>query len=146
MTPVQGIAKWDSVAKSFECDSPVSTLRNLFKIRTMKSLKWRLNNVYPQNHMRNLARKGCQNKYVFMTDVDIVPSKNIVEHLNNFFRHAVCSGRCAYVIPTYEIDLRTKFPETKRELIRLVKKGLARPFHEKVFVYNQFATNFSKYF
>jgi hypothetical protein len=27
----------------------------------------------------------------------------------------------------------------------MARKGLARPFHHRVFIYNQFATNFSRY-
>jgi N-acetyllactosaminide beta-1,3-N-acetylglucosaminyltransferase len=52
---------------------------------------------------------------------------------------------CAYVIPTYELDERVLFPRNKSDLIRMARKGLARPFHHRVFIYNQFATNFSRY-
>jgi N-acetyllactosaminide beta-1,3-N-acetylglucosaminyltransferase len=54
-----------------------------------------------------------------------------------------CTNLCAYVIPTYELDERVNFPRNKTDLIRLAKKGLARPFHHRVFIYNQYATNFS---
>ncbi|EDW01945.1 GH20168 [Drosophila grimshawi] len=95
--------------------------------------------------MRNIARKGCQTKYVFLTDIDIIPSLNSVVELNNFFKTVICEGYCAYVIPTFEIDVRAAFPRSKDLLRGLIKKGLARPFHEKVFIYNQYATNFSKW-
>jgi len=68
-----------------------------------------------------------------------------VPQLNHFFRTANCTKSCAYVIPTFEIDVRATFPRSKNALVRLIRKGLARPFHEKVFIYNQYATNFSKY-
>ncbi|KAH8347839.1 hypothetical protein KR084_001545 [Drosophila pseudotakahashii] len=129
----------------FDCQYPDRTLKSLLKFRSLKTLQWRQRNTYPQNHMRNLARKGCQTKYVFLTDIDIVPSTNSVPQLNHFFRTANCSKSCAYVIPTFEIDVRATFPRSKNALIRLIKKGLARPFHEKVFIYNQYATNFSKW-
>ncbi|XP_030387334.1 beta-1,4-glucuronyltransferase 1 [Scaptodrosophila lebanonensis] len=129
----------------FDCLYPEKTLRSLLKIRTTKTLQWRLKNPYPQNHMRNVARKGCQSKYVFLTDIDIIPSRNIVPQLNYFLSNVRCTGSCAYVIPTFEIDVRAQFPSSKEYLIRLYKKGLARPFHEKVFIYNQYATNFSKW-
>ncbi|XP_004534744.1 beta-1,4-glucuronyltransferase 1 [Ceratitis capitata] len=132
-----------NLLKSFDCKYPEQTLRRLLKIRNPDTLRWRLKNEYPQNHLRNLARKGCQNKYVFLTDIDIIPSSNMVSQLNNFLPSVKCSYRCAYVIPTFEIDNRAKFPASKPELMRLYRKGLARPFHEKVFIYNQYATNFS---
>lgn len=163
-------------------------LKRLLKLRKIENIKWRQKNPYPQNHQRNLARKGCQTSYVFLTDVDIIPSYNFTQNIDKFLRNKTlhqCKGNnimnfnsnnngnsgtifnrligaanynknknnqgnnnnglCAFVVPTYEIDFRAKFPSNKTDLLRLVKKGLARPFHEKVFVYNQYATNFSRY-
>lgn len=104
---------------------------------------------YPQNFLRNVARKNCQTFYIFLTDVDIIMSANVnfAESLDRFLRVAKCpamNNLCAYVIPTYELDERVRFPRTKQDLIRLANKGLARPFHNKVFIYNQYATNFSR--
>lgn len=133
--------------ENFICEQPELTLKALMKFRTSDTIKWRLKNPYPQNHLRNLARKGCQNDFVFLTDIDIIPSINFTENLDKFLRAASCPGqrKCAYVVPTYEIDNRAKFPQNKSDLLRLVRKGLARPFHHKVFIYNQYATNFSRY-
>lgn len=130
----------------FNCAQPETTLNELMKFRTIETTKWRTKNPYPQNHLRNVARKGCQSDFVFLTDVDIIPSMNFAEKLDKFLRTTKCqSAKCAFVIPTYEIDNRVKFPKDKLDLIRLAKKGLARPFHHKVFIYNQYATNFSKW-
>uniref|UniRef100_A0A1I8MFG4 Beta-1,4-glucuronyltransferase 1 n=1 Tax=Musca domestica TaxID=7370 RepID=A0A1I8MFG4_MUSDO len=132
----------------FDCRYPLKTFLKISQLRTSETKRWRLRNLYPQNHLRNFARKGCQTKYVFLTDVDIIPSANIVPLLNEFLATASArcsSGLCAYVIPTLEIDERVRFPSHKSELLRLIKRGLARPFHEKVFIYNQFATNFSSW-
>lgn len=43
------------------CDQPEQTLKKLMKFRTPETTKWRTRNAYPQNHMRNLARKGMPN-------------------------------------------------------------------------------------
>ncbi|EDW32484.1 GL11668 [Drosophila persimilis] len=48
----------------FDCQYPDRTLKALLKLRSLKSLQWRQRNPYPQNHMRNLARKGCQTKWL----------------------------------------------------------------------------------
>lgn len=131
----------------FDCRFPLKTFLRIAQLRTSETKRWRLRNLYPQNHLRNFARKGCQTKYVFLTDVDIIPSANIVPLLNEFLSTAATrcpNGLCAYVIPTLEIDERVRFPTHKSELLRLIKRGLARPFHEKVFIYNQYATNFSR--
>lgn len=81
---------------------------------------------------------------MFLTDVDIIPSFGMAEGLDVFLKTHRCKELCAYVIPTYELDERLQFPPNKSELVRLAKKNLARPFHHKVFIYNQFATNFSR--
>lgn len=126
-----------------DCAKPEATLNELASRIPSEQTNWRIRNVYPQNHMRNLARKNCQTDYVFLTDVDIVPSFNLTTALDEFLRSDNCD-KCAYVIPTYELDTRVKFPQNKTELIRLARKGLARPFHQKVFIHNQFATNFTR--
>jgi hypothetical protein len=130
--------------EQMSCANPVGALQHLVKQYLKGVSKWRTKLPYPQNHLRNLARKNCQSKYVFLTDVDIIPNRNMVEELDKFLEQVKCKGLCAYVIPTYELDDRVRFPPNKTELIRLANKGLARPFHHKVFIYNQFATNFTK--
>lgn len=131
-----------------DCDSPETVLQRLAgrrrEGRTIKA--WR-NSPYPQNHMRNVARKGCQTDYVFLVDVDIIPSYGMATELDRFLKTSVrnsTTAKVAYVIPTFEIDNRVAFPKSKAEVLSLVEKKLARPFHQKIFIYNQFATNFSR--
>lgn len=125
-----------------DCNNPEEVHQSLTKRRPVE--RWRIRLPYPQNHLRNLARKNCQTKFVFLTDVDIIPSFNMADGLDVFLREHKCKSRCTYVIPTYELDERLLFPPNKSELVRLAKKNLARPFHHKVFIYNQYATNFSR--
>lgn len=125
------------------CAKPEATLSEFTNNISNEQVNWRTRNVYPQNHVRNLARKNCQTDYVFLTDVDIVPSYNMSTSLDEFLRRDTCD-KCAYVIPTYELDTRVHFPNNKSELVRLAKKSLARPFHQKVFIHNQYATNFTR--
>lgn len=129
---------------SMDCTKPAAVLKQMLNHISGSTTKWKTRNAYPQNHMRNLARKNCHTKFVYLTDVDIIPSYKQAEELNKFLQNAECKTRCAYVIPTYELDERVVFPANKSELVRLAYKGLARPFHQKVFIFNQYATNFSK--
>lgn len=130
---------------NMDCNTPDITLKMLTSRMSSQTTKWRIKNPYPQNHLRNLARKNCGSKHVFLTDVDIIPSHDFVEKLDTFLNSYRCTKNCAYVIPTYELDNRVKFPANKTELVRLANKGLARPFHHRVFIYNQYATNFTKW-
>lgn len=52
-----------------------------FKDKIIKNDTWQTTHPYPQNLLRNLARKNCQTPYVYMLDVDIVPSKGMAESL-----------------------------------------------------------------
>lgn len=50
--------------------------------RKADTVAWRARHPYPQNHLRNLARKNCHTSYVFLVDVDIVPSRGMAESLD----------------------------------------------------------------
>ncbi|KAK3932399.1 Beta-1,4-glucuronyltransferase 1 [Frankliniella fusca] len=193
-----------SLEAHLDCFRPEPSLKELIRQRRPETMRWRTRHGYPQNHLRNLARRACQvrdsasppparrrgrlrreeligtlcrqTEFVFLVDVDVVPSLGLAQGLNEFLKKAPCGAgaapaapavlprpprtgagtgpraaprpgppQCAYVIPTYELDERVRFPRNKSDLVRLAGKGLARPFHHKVFIYNQFATNFSRW-
>ncbi|PSN56389.1 hypothetical protein C0J52_13989 [Blattella germanica] len=89
-----------------DCRRPEAALSALMRLRKPETAKWRVKAAYPQNHLRNLARRNCQTPYVFLTDVDIIPSARLAEGLDVFLKNAKCKNLCAYVIPTYELDER----------------------------------------
>ena len=109
--------------------------------------KWESGRIYPQNHMRNVARKGCPTDYVLLLDIDVVPTHNMAEALARFLHRPAVANcqRCAFVLPTYELDTGSLFPENKSQLLSLEDHGLAQPFHHKAFRYNQFASNLTRY-
>ena len=65
----------------------------------------------PQQHLRNLARKGSWTKYVFLTDIDILPSHGLAKQLTSFLKDNLCN-KCAYVITPYELDSNFNYPLT----------------------------------
>lgn len=137
--------KLDVNLPNYNCDTPDAVLSGLAQKRPLHTQGWR-NSPYPQNHMRNVARKGCQTDYVFLIDVDIIPNFGMADQLNDFLRlqRNATTEKVAYVIPTFEVDHRALFPKSKADVLNLVQRKLARPFHQKIFIYNQFATNFSR--
>ena len=62
--------------------------------------------------------------------------------MSKFLTTNQCS-KCAFVVPVYEVDRKSKFPETKADLKNLVRQKKARPFHTTVFLQSQYATNSS---
>lgn len=142
--PVVAQPRFVELTEDEDCLKPEATLSRFMEGISKAQTSWKTKNVYPQNHLRNLARKNCQTEYVFLTDVDIIPSSNFANLLNEFLKSSECK-KCAYVVPTFELDTRVRFPQNKSELVRLANKGLARPFHQKVFIHNQYATNFTRW-
>lgn len=53
--------------------------------------------------------------------------------------------RCAFVIPTFELDESQPFPKTKQEIIADYNLGAARQFHGKIFDVGHKATNYLLY-
>lgn len=107
---------------------------------------WVAGSVYPQNHMRNVARKGCPSDYVLLLDVDIVPTQGMAQTLARFLRRPDVERcrRCAYVLATYELDIGATLPRNKTQLVALEDANRAQPFHHKAFRYNQFASNLTR--
>jgi N-acetyllactosaminide beta-1,3-N-acetylglucosaminyltransferase len=129
------------------CTGPSEALTWLLKERPSLSAKWESGRPYPQNLMRNVARKGCPSHYVLLLDVDVIPSYNMAESLAEFLDRpsvvAHCT-KCAFVVPTYELDYSADFPQNKSQLLTLENQGRAQPFHHKAFRYNQFASNLTR--
>ena len=98
---------------------------------------------YPQNHLRNIARDNSLTHYTMSLDVDVIIAPGMTRQLAKFLNGNTCSD-CAFVIPTFEVDERAEMPRNKGDLRSLVEKKLAQPFHCKIFIHNQFATNFTR--
>ena len=114
-----------------------------FSLDSSEFDRYRKKFLLPQQHLRNLARKGSLTKYVFLTDIDVHPSFGLASDLSTFLKNNQCY-KCAYVIVPYELETTFTFPSTKRELTQLAHKQLARLYHSKMlFSRNQHATNVS---
>ncbi len=130
------------------CSGPSTGLDWLLNGHPSLSAKWAsTSRLYPQNLMRNIARKACPSQYVLLLDVDVIPSYNMAEAVAQFLDGPAVAHclKCAFVVPTYELDVRAQFPQNKSQLLWLESQGMAQPFHQKAFRYNQFASNLTRY-
>uniref|UniRef100_T1JA84 Beta-1,4-glucuronyltransferase 1 n=1 Tax=Strigamia maritima TaxID=126957 RepID=T1JA84_STRMM len=135
-------SRLDTEPLVMNCNQPQETLTRVLKLRPLSMMQWRDMTLYPQNHLRNVARKNCQSPYVFQTDVDIIPRRGLAISLAMFLRRPDVCDPCSFVVPTYEVEASVpRLPLTKSELIKLVNKRQAQPFHKVIFIYNQYATN-----
>ncbi|XP_042145151.1 beta-1,4-glucuronyltransferase 1-like [Ixodes scapularis] len=132
----------DELGSDFSCGTHAVLLKALQNVGKTKVVKGSAKPMlYPQNHLRNVARDGCAQRYFFLTDIDIMPKPGLWEELSHFFGRTLPCTKCVFVVPTYEMSDTAPVPRTKRELLHLVRRKEARPFHQKSFIPNQYATN-----
>ena len=132
-----------------DCQQPKQVLELLLEQRDEEMLSWRTSYPYPQNLLRNLAKKGCQTNYTYISDIDMVPSPGMDLQLESFLlkdqERNNCT-QCAFVIPTYEISLSSSYlPQTKKELVEFSKEKVARQFHIEIWPLNQKLSNLKKW-
>lgn len=133
------------VAGVFSCAGHASLLRALHTSGRARVVRGNARQMlYPQNHLRNVARDGCSlQRHFFLVDIDVMPKPGLWDELSDFFGSSnkrPCV-KCVFVVPTYEAREMVPVPRTKRELLGLVRRKEARPFHMKSFIFNQYATN-----
>lgn len=91
--------------------------------------------AYPNNLLRNTARRASFTDFIFVIDVDMVPSDGLRQdflHLarqNNWFQQNITSDRTVFVVPAFE---GVSIPKTKQGLIHAVEIGEVRPFYSQL--------------
>ncbi|CAH3103630.1 unnamed protein product, partial [Porites lobata] len=110
---------------------------------------------YPINRLRNIAIRNAKTQYIFLVDVDFVPSPyleivardNIIEY--NKKRNNT-DDKVAFVVPAFDgaRNLFTReLPETKEKLVKMVKrKRKLSPFRQIESPLSHSSTNYSKWY
>ena len=150
----------DLLQSSESCDiTPKQFADRLLKhLTSEKSYRsWRTSLPHPQNLLRNVAKAGCQTKYIMLPDIDMIPNKDLDMQLEKFLgekqpphctkepkksdKKNKRSDKCAFVVPVYEISRDVpQLPKKKTNLLELLKNKLSRPFHSALFSINQKAS------
>jgi N-acetyllactosaminide beta-1,3-N-acetylglucosaminyltransferase len=101
---------------------------------------------YPNNLLRNVARRNSLTEFIFVIDIDLVPSDNLYEDFTEFakenklYSESQREDKVVYVVPAYEIkidsnsrstqqSLNDLIPHDKRALLELIELMEARPFY-----------------
>ncbi|XP_037568752.1 beta-1,4-glucuronyltransferase 1-like [Dermacentor silvarum] len=135
---------WEDVDKPLFCDSHRALLRAFLSITRRRG--WpRL--LFPQNHLRNVARDGCvSSPYFYATDVDVMPQYGLYDRLSAFLLRQPPCTKCLYVVPAFEGTEFVTHPRTKSALLsRTGNRKDFRVYHAVAFSKNQRATNFNKW-
>lgn len=113
---------------------------------------------YPINFMRNLALNNTLTPYVFLLDVDFLPSKNAYTYLLErityysndwkYFRLGkhIPLDKFAFVIPAFETtEYKFDWPENKTALRRQTDLGKVSVFREQLWLAGQDISNYEKW-
>jgi len=137
---------FEEVPTEVQCKDHKLYLKRLLEYRSKDMLVWRESYKYPQNFLRNLAKSSCQTNYTYIPDIDMVLPRGMDQQLEDFMQTQDSCDKCAFVVPTYEIsDSVKETPQSKTELLAMVKEKQARPFHSKLFSINQKSSNLGKW-
>nr|CAD7265338.1 unnamed protein product [Timema shepardi] len=90
---------------------------------------------FPNNLLRNVARKTSTAELVLVVDIDMLPSANLRQDFFNYatknrlFGEALRDDKTVWVVPAFEVRETVAPPRTKTELLKLMDKGDLRPFY-----------------
>ncbi|XP_071450808.1 beta-1,4-glucuronyltransferase 1 [Hetaerina americana] len=106
------------------------------------SYKSRKNILYPVNVGRNIARGAATTHFVLPSDIELYPSPGLIgAFLDLVARESEEERRVeaprrpvhrVYVLSIFEIASNMSQPDTKPELVRMLRNGSAIPFHKKL--------------
>ncbi|KAJ1530534.1 hypothetical protein ONE63_005423 [Megalurothrips usitatus] len=120
-----------------DCSCPEAVLNG-----TLRTFREESGLTYPVNVARNVAREAAHTSHVLVSDVELLPSANMVpsfRHLMKTYTPAHNpSARNVFVLPVFEIEASVRnVPSTKEELQHLYSEGQAVYFHRWVCLHCQ---------
>ncbi|PNF18583.1 hypothetical protein B7P43_G06247 [Cryptotermes secundus] len=93
------------------------------------------NRRFPNNLLRNVARRGTSAEFILVVDIDMLPSFNLRQDFYDFavksrlFTETHHEDKTVYVVPAFEARKTVRSPWTKAELLKLADGGHIRPFY-----------------
>lgn len=115
-----------------DCSCPEAVLNG-----TLRTFREESGLIYPVNVARNVAREASYTSHVLVSDVELLPSINLVPSLRRLIKSYLPAqstpAKHVFVLPVFEIESRVRIiPSTKEELQLLYSEGLAVYFHRWV--------------
>ncbi|XP_073821404.1 beta-1,4-glucuronyltransferase 1-like [Musca autumnalis] len=102
--------------------------------------KTQKNLTYPINVGRNIARKAANTYFIFPCDIELYPSRGVIEQFLNMAYENITlvspsydgSKLRVYVLPVFELQAKAKIPNNKKELVPMLRNKQAIAFHYRV--------------
>ena len=100
---------------------------------------------HPINYLRNVAWSAARSPYVFLIDLDFIPSYGLYDYLRKATELLMTeTQKRALVVAAFETKhTNTAFPNDKAEMVKLAKRRTALRFHETFSGHT--ATDYSKW-
>nr|KAG5694589.1 hypothetical protein BaRGS_015002 [Batillaria attramentaria] len=137
-----------SLAKS--ADVKLSCSQAPVASKSHPTLNYALEGIeYPHNVLRNLAVNYVQTRYVFVVDVDMIPSDDLRVGFQKLLGREELENRTsvkrAYVVPAFEIKEGTRVPGIKAELVKDWSLWTVRPFYSELCAKCQRPTDYEQW-
>ena len=91
---------------------------------------------YPVNVGRNIAREASNSYFIFPSDIELYPNPGLIpaflDMIRRNDRHLKRKNPRVFVSSIFEIKENTEMPQSKKELIPMLKENIVIPFHKKV--------------
>lgn len=89
----------------------------------------------PINLLRNVARRRVQTEYSLVTNMKMMPSRDLRTSFQQFARDRMAANggvgddkKTVFVVPAFEIKADEQIPQVKNQLLELVDRHKARPY------------------
>lgn len=144
-------AKWSSMAAppggggAVDCDRLLAPRRTtgveispaeILHVPTVSVTNYDRNSTpYPNNLLRNVARRNALTEFVFVVDVDTVPNEGLHRDFMDFaeshrlFADSKKDDKTVYVVPAFEAKDDIDIPKDKAALLQLIETMRVRPFY-----------------
>ena len=122
-----------------EADQLVKFVQNSAVLSKRKTISYHVvykeSDFYPINYLRNVALKFVNTSYVFLSDIDFLPSADSYALLKKASTHLFEEdSKRALIVPAFETQRYRldDFPRTKADVIKLLDEGTKNRYKGKV--------------
>ncbi|XP_045111113.1 beta-1,4-glucuronyltransferase 1-like isoform X2 [Portunus trituberculatus] len=112
--------------RNIQCEQVTPRWFNVTTYRQHKNL------MYPVNLARNIARQAVQTYFVVSSDMELYPSINFIPEFFRMLKRPDVSNTTnprVFVFSKFEVQKNAPVPETKEELLKMLRKREAIHFH-----------------
>lgn len=101
---------------------------------------------YPINRLRNIALNNSITPFVYLSDIDFLPSLNLYSYLKQTIKELGKLDKKALVVPAFEnLQYKFNFPASKTDLLTQLNLGHISLFREQIWPQGHTPTDYNKW-